>query len=52
MEAPQPLKAVAEAGGWKDHATLLTSYQHADEELLLEVMSEPHKRHAKPRQTV
>src|SRR5215208_2206435 len=39
-----PLKAVADAGGWKDMATLTTCYQHADEETLLAVMSEPRKR--------
>ena len=37
----QPLKAVADAGGWKDVSTLLTCYQHADDEALLAVMSEP-----------
>jgi integrase len=40
-----PLKAVADAGGWKDTVTLLTCYQHADEEVLFQVMSEPRKRH-------
>lgn len=39
-----PLKAVADAGRWKDTATLLTCYQHADEATLLAVMSEPRKR--------
>ena len=39
-----PLKAVADAGGWKDTATRLTCYQHADEATLLAVMSEPRKR--------
>lgn len=40
-----PLKAVADAGGWKDTTTLLTCYQHADDEVLFQVMSEPRKRH-------
>lgn len=40
-----PLKAVAEAGGWKDTMTLLTCYQHADESALFQVMTEPRKRH-------
>ena len=44
-----PLKAVADAGGWKDVTTLLTCYQHADEAALLEVMSEPRKRAEKKR---
>jgi integrase len=39
-----PIKAVAEAGGWKDVATLLSCYQHADAEMLLAVMAEPTKR--------
>ncbi len=39
-----PLKAVADAGGWKDTATLLTCYQHTDDATLLAVMSEPNKR--------
>jgi len=39
-----PLKAVADAGGWKDTATLLTCYQQTDEATLLAVMSEPRKR--------
>lgn len=34
-----PLKAVADAGGWKDTTTLLTSYQHSDEATLLAVMN-------------
>jgi len=38
----------AQGGGgrrrWKDVATLTTCYQHADEETLLAVMSEPRKR--------
>lgn len=33
-----PLKAVADAGGWKDTATLVTSYQHTDDATLLAVM--------------
>lgn len=41
-----PLKAVAEAGGWKDAATLLI-YQHADEETVLAVLNEPKKRRAR-----
>lgn len=40
-----PLKAVADAGGWKDTTTLLTCYQHADDEVLFQVMSEQRKRH-------
>ena len=39
----QPLKDVAEAGGWKDIDTLLSCYQHPDQEALLAVMSEPRK---------
>jgi integrase len=38
-----PLRAVADAGGWKDVATLLTCYQQTDESTLLAVMSEPRK---------
>lgn len=37
------LKDVAAAGGWKDVGTILTSYQHADWETMLQVMSEPKK---------
>lgn len=37
------IKDVAVAGGWKDHETLLTCYQHPDEESLLAVTSEPRK---------
>ena len=37
------LKDVAAAGGWKDVQTLLTCYQQADPETMLEVMSEPKK---------
>jgi integrase len=40
-----PIKAVAEAGGWRDPGTLLTCYQHADDETRLAVLSEPRKRH-------
>jgi integrase len=40
-----PLKAVSEAGGWKSTTTLLTCYQHPDEALLAQVMSEPRKLH-------
>ncbi|MEO6529244.1 MAG: hypothetical protein ABIP93_21670 [Gemmatimonadaceae bacterium] len=39
-----PLEAVADAGGWKDTATLLTFYQHTDDATLLEVMSVTSKR--------
>lgn len=39
-----PTKAVADAGGWSDIATLQTCYQQTDEEMLLAVMSEPRKR--------
>ena len=39
-----PLKAVADAGGWKDVSTLLTCYQQSDEATLLAVMNEPKKR--------
>ena len=38
-----PVKDVAAAGGWKDVGTLLTSYQQADRETMLAVMSEPKK---------
>ena len=38
-----PLKAVAEAGGWKDLETLQVCYQHPDRDALLAVMSEPRK---------
>jgi integrase len=43
-----PLKAVADAGGWKDTATLLTCYQHTDDAMLLAVMSVPTKRSDRP----
>lgn len=33
-----PVKAVADAGGWKDVMTLMTCYQQTDEATLLEVM--------------
>jgi hypothetical protein len=33
-----PVKDVAEAGGWKDTATLLASYQQADESTLTRVV--------------
>lgn len=39
-----PLVDVAAAGGWKDTQSLLTCYQHADQETMLAVMSEPRKR--------
>ncbi|GAC1657146.1 MAG: hypothetical protein NVS4B3_23460 [Gemmatimonadaceae bacterium] len=35
-----PTKALADAGGWKDVATLTTCHQHADRSLLLKVMSD------------
>ena len=38
-----PLKAIADAGGWKDVATLLTCYQQTDQATLLAVMSETRK---------
>ena len=38
-----PLKAVSDAGGWKNTATLLACYQHPDEAMLAQVMSEPRK---------
>jgi integrase len=38
-----PLKDMAAAGGWKDVATLLTSYQHADEGTMLKFMESPIK---------
>jgi integrase len=38
-----PIKDVAAAGGWKDTATLLSCYQHPDEDTMLAVMSEPRK---------
>lgn len=38
-----PLKAVADAGGWKDVGTLLTCYQQTDEATLLAVMGETRK---------
>lgn len=38
-----PLVDVAAAGGWKDHKTLLTCYQHTDESSMLHVMSQPRK---------
>ena len=34
VSASMPLKDVAEAGGWKDTATLLKCYQHADPDTL------------------
>jgi hypothetical protein len=45
-----PLKAVADAGGWKDIATLTTCYQHTDDVTLLAVMSEPRKRREQTRE--
>jgi hypothetical protein len=41
----RPIKDVAAAGGWKDVDTLLSCYQHADEETLLAVMSEERRLH-------
>lgn len=41
-----PIKAVAEAGGWKDVTTLMKCYQHSDEATLLEVMEGPKKKNA------
>jgi integrase len=38
-----PLRAVADAGGWKDVATLVTCYQQTDEATLLAVMGEERK---------
>jgi hypothetical protein len=35
---PYPLKDVAAAGGWRDTATLLRCYQHADPESTLAVV--------------
>lgn len=40
-----PLKAVADAGGWKDVTTLMRCYQHADEALLLAVMTNQPTQH-------
>ena len=37
------LTDVAEAGGWRDLKTMLTSYDHPDRESLLAVMAEPKK---------
>ncbi|HEV8599330.1 MAG TPA: hypothetical protein VGQ69_08225 [Gemmatimonadales bacterium] len=34
-----PLKAVADAGGWKDVTTLVRCYQQTDERTLLAVMA-------------
>ncbi len=38
-----PLVDVMAAGGWRDRNTLTTSYQHADEDTMLEVMAAPTK---------
>jgi integrase len=38
-----PLNAIADAGGWKDVATLVRCYQHADEATMLKVMASPTK---------
>jgi integrase len=40
----KPLRALADAGGWKDTTTILTCYQQTDEATLLAVMSESRKR--------
>ncbi len=37
------VKDVAHAGGWSDTSTLISCYQQADDETLLEVMSNPKK---------
>ena len=37
----QPLKVVAQAGGWLDVATMVKSYQHPTDEMLLAVMQDP-----------
>ena len=34
---------VMAGGGWRDQHTLTTSYQHADEETMLQVMASPVK---------
>ena len=39
-----PIVDVAAAGGWKDRATLLASYQQPDDDALFAVMSEACKR--------
>jgi len=39
----QAARPAAVAGGWKDVAKLLTSYQHADEATMLKVMEAPVK---------
>jgi hypothetical protein len=36
-----PLKDIAAAGGWRDTATLLASYQTADMETMVEVVTSP-----------
>jgi integrase len=38
-----PLKALMEAGGWKDLQTLVTCYQHPSDESILKVMAHPVK---------
>lgn len=38
-----PVQDVMEAGGWKDRRSLEGSYQQADEETMLAVVSEPRK---------
>jgi integrase len=43
-----PLKAVADAGGWKDVATLMKCYQHSDAQTLLNVMANRSPRHDPP----
>lgn len=39
-----PIKAVAEAGGWTDVATLINCYQQPDDDAVLAVLNEPRKR--------
>jgi hypothetical protein len=38
-----PTVDVMAAGGWKDHKTLETAYQQADEATMFAVMNEPRK---------
>jgi hypothetical protein len=40
-----PLRAAADAGGWTNTMTLTRCYQHADDQTLLAILSEPRKRH-------
>jgi hypothetical protein len=39
----RPIVDVKAAGGWRDTNTLLTCYQHTDEESMLRVMEAPEK---------